>query len=346
MKVRNSYFLLLFLLHHAVWAQTQVILPHQEFRPYFQVKKYPMGLDKDSMFTVLNDLETQQKMSWHKADSVLYFFALATTERHDEAFEILKRLKKLQPSNLDELHLLQYLYAYKRNTPELNRWLEYEVKHFGASEGYASLRKRIHQVDLLIFNNQWHFQDSLVFPELSDSNWKKLERGSKAYLNELIPLVETYDAALRNETKYEFRSNYALAEALYEFAIFLEKYVSVTDAFIVISVAKYYDKFNADINDRYREIRVKMNTRRYIFPSMREYFPKFQKGFFNINSIKKRQQREAKNDEHRQPNPEVLKIEAQEQGARINDTQVFWLRFGGILLLLLYVIFFLKVKTS
>lgn len=309
-----------------------------------------MGLDKDSMSTILTRMETEQKMAWKRQDSLLYFYALATSERLDEAFLILDRLRHFTPTNADELHLIQYAFAYKRNTKQFLKWLNYEKEHFGQSDTYIYLRKRIHAVDLMIAENQWSFQDSVVFPELlstsvSGEPWKKMSKGSKVYQEQLIPYVMELENALRIETKYEFKSNYALAEALLEFAIFLKKYVSTTDAFIVIAVAKYYDKFNNEINQKYRDFRVAMNQKRLIFPSMREYFTKFEKGYFNINSIKKRQLEVEKPVLVRERNPEALRLKEVESNELVSDTQMVWIVMSSLLLLLLYVLFFVKAKN-
>jgi hypothetical protein len=344
MNLRSK--LLLFLLLGA-WnasAQSNALLPHHESRPYFQLERYPQGYDKDSMLMIFNFLDAQHKINWKHKDSLDFFFALAATEEFDDALAFKKRIRNFLPRSQEELHLTQYVYAYKRRYDRHRFWLEYERQNFSLSVAHIPYRQRIHDVEDLILSKQWRTEDSLVFPELFEQKWKGMSKGSEEYLGELIPLVERIDRALRDETKYEFSSNVALALAFYEFGMFLQKHVSTTDAFIALSIAKYYDRFNPDINERYRQLRSAMNDKRLIFPSMRYMFPKQSKGFFNVESIMKR--RLAKQDtlDLRVKNPEALLLAEVKNRSIIDGIGSFWIVFSGMVLLLFFVIFFVRVK--
>src|SRR5690606_12238889 len=111
------------------------------------------------------------------------------------------------------------------------------------------------------------------------------KKGGQEYLSILVPLLRKYDDALRDETKYESASNRALSLAFYEFGKFLKKHVSLSDAYIAYSISRYYDKYNNDVAVDLRAIKNEMNKRNYIFPSIREIFPKQRKGIFNYKKI-------------------------------------------------------------
>lgn len=344
MNLPNKFLLVLLLWTCQLYGQSDALLPYHETRPYFQIERYPEGFDKDSMLLIYNELNSQQKIKWKRKDSLDFVFALAAIEEFDEGNVLKKRIRNFRPRNLEELHLTQYLYSYKRHYDRVRFWLDYEKENFPESAKHIPFRQRIHDAEEMILPRKWSTEDSLIFPEFKVSKWKAVSKGSEVYVNELIPLVELVDQALRDETKYEFSSNVALALAFYEFAVFLQKHVSTTDALIAISVAKYYDRFNADINDKYRELRTAMNEKRLIFPSMRYLFPKQSKGFFNAESIKQRRLAKQDTVDLRVKNPEALQLGEVKDRSFINSAGSFWIVLSGLVLLLLFVIFVVKIK--
>lgn len=344
MNLRSKILWLLLFGSLNTMAQTNVLLPHNESRPYFQVQRFQQGYDKDSMLMVFNFLDAQHKINWKRRDSLDFFFALAAIEEFDEANTFKKRIRNFTPRNLEELHLTQYLYSYKRHYDRVRFWLDFEAQHFPESSIHIPFRQRVHDVEELILLGKWSTDDSLVYPELKSSKWMSITRGSGDYVNKLIPLVEQIDRALRDQTKYEFSTNVALALAFYEFSIFLHKHVSTTDALIAISVAKYYDKFNPDLNLKYRELRTAMNEKRLVFPSMRYLFPKQSKGFFNVESIKKRRLAKQDTVDLRLKNPEALQLAEVKDRSIIDGSGSFWIVLSGMLLMLLFVIFLVKIK--
>jgi hypothetical protein len=87
-----------------------------------------------------------------------------------------------------------------------------------------------------------------------------------------------------------------------------------------------------------------MNDKQLIFPSMRDLFPKQTKGFFNVESILKRRLARADTLDLRVKNTEALELGEVQDNSIINKTGGFWIVMSGMLLLLLYVVFFVKAK--
>lgn len=345
MKALSRSIIAFLLLTNCVFSQSEVVLPRHEHRPYFQLKQYPQGLDKDSMQMIFTNMDMQQKISWKNKDSLDFFVTLVVIDEFDDALAVKKRIRHFEPRNFEELQIIQYLYSYKRHYDQLKHWLDFERKNYPESSNFIDYRIRIHEVEYLILSNSWSSEDSLVFKELNDPKWKSMTKGSDVYLQALIPLVQNIDQALRAETKYELKSNVALALAFYEFGIFLDKHVSTTDAFIALAIAKFYDKFNPDVNEKFRLLRSKMNERKLIFPSMRQLFPKQGKGFFNIESIQKRRNANSDTSNILTMNPEALKRAPVEEKSILKDHWVSIIVIVGLLILLLFVIFFVRVKN-
>lgn len=328
---------------NVIWSQDNFNLPHSEHRPYYQLNEYPRGYDKDSMQLALEQILKKPAVSWSKTDSLDYLFTLLAVEDYDKAHEFFKKFKKVNPRNLDEFHLIQFMFSYKRMFAKAFVWLERELKEYPETKEIISVRWRLHEVEELIVHGAWS-DDSIIYPILKDPKWRAIKKGTEEYLTQTIPLIQYFDLALRDETKFEFNSNRALALAFYEFGIFLEKNLSTTDAFIALSIAKYYDRFNSKITEKYRLVRSSMNKKNLIFPSMRELFPKQNKGIFNIENIKKRRQVERDSIINTDQPPMSLDLEDVDKSKHLNRKTASLLIFIGLLIMLVLVAVFVKAK--
>lgn len=348
MKANNSLYLLLFWVlsigaTNEIWAQDDYHLPHNEHRPYYQLKEYPRGYDKDSMEMALNELLNKPAKSWKNKDSLDYLFTLIAIQEFDKAFEYYKKFKKVNPRSADEFHLIQYLFSFKRMFDKTHNWLEREKREYPDSKDVINIRIRLHDAEEQIITGNWS-EDSVIFPVLFSDEWQNIKKGTEPYLTQTIPMIERFDLALRDETKFEFQSNRALAISFYEYGIFLEKNLSTSDAFIALSIARYYDKFNAKITEKYREIRSLMNKRNLIFPSMRELFPKQNKGIFNIENIKKRRQEERDSISQIDQQPMTLQMQDVKKTDFLTGKMAALIILIGLTLLLLFVAIFVKIK--
>jgi len=334
------------LVHKASFAQDNFNLPHNEQRPYYQLKEYPRGYDKDSMLLALDVLLNKPKQTWNNTDSLDYLFTLIAIEDYDKALDNFNKFRRVNPRNVDEFHLIQFMFSYKRMFDKAFFWLEREKREFPDAKDIIDLRIRLHKVEEMIVNRKWSDEDSVMFSILYDEQWKNIKKGSEQYLSMTIPLIQNLNMALRDETKFEFSSNRALAIAFYEFGVFLEKHLSTTDAFIALSIARYYDKFNAKITEKYREVRSLMNKRNLIFPSMRELFPKQNKGIFNINNIKKRRQAEQDSIIQSTQEPIGLQIDPNEKPSLLSGKLASLIIIFGLIVILFFVAFFVRTKTN
>jgi len=342
--IRNIFVAFFIVLVFTATAQDDYNLPQDERRPYYQLMQYPRGYDKDSLQVALELLLIKPYRSWSYTDSLDYFFTLIAVEDFDNAYVNYKKIGKINPRNQDEFHLIQYLFSFKRKYYKVHFWLDREEKEYPDMLEIIEIRKRLHNVQERIVLGDWNEEDSLIFPILYDLTWESMSKGSDLYLDQMIPLIRNFDLALRDETKFEFQSNRALAMSFYEYGIFLKKYLSTTDAFIALSIARYYDKFNAKITEKYREIRSSMNKKNLIFPSMREIFPKQNKGIFNIENIKKRNKEARDSVVQSSSSPISLQLDEIEKMNYLSGKRAFIFILIGLILLLLYVAIFVKAK--
>lgn len=350
MKAINKFLILSFLngiilISNILCAQDNYNLPHNEHRPYYQLKEYPRGYDKDSMLMALDALLNKPIRTWNNTDSLDYLFTLMAIEDYDKAHENFNAFGRINPRNVDEFHLIQFMFSYKRMFDKALQWLEREKREFPDSREIINFRIRLHKVEEMIIKGNWTDEDSIMFPILNDQRWNSYKKGSDDYLLHTIPLIQSLDIALRNETKFEFNSNRSLAVAFYEYGIFLEKHLSTTDAFIALSIARHYDKFNARITEKYRETRSLMNKRKYIFPSIRELFPKQNKGIFNIKNIRKRRQAEQDSIIQSTQDPIGLQVDPDEKPSILSGKAASLIILFGLIITLFLVALFVRTKN-
>lgn len=340
---------LLFTLNFSVFCQQETELAHEtelprkEYRPYFKLITYSRGFDKDSLDRLMNYLIEKPSKTWSRSDSIDYIFALCSSGDYDLSFVIFSRLNLNDLPSFDEYHAVQHLLLFKRRYSTRREWLQKEMNSFPSSSDRIAIRQRITDVHELLEKREWSLEDSVIFPNLKDEVWSTLKKGSPDYIKYVIPTCVVIDEALRDESKYENTYNRALSLAFVEFGDFLEDNVSLTDAYITYSIARYYDRYNNEIANKLRTIKTKISNRNYLLPSIREIFPKKDKGLFNFQKImdKRRSERDSVN----QKNIEPLKIIVNEEkeGFR-NGVWDETIMLAGLVLILLGVIIFVRVQ--
>jgi hypothetical protein len=261
----------------------------------------------------------------------------------DEALLYFRKIQNFAPKSIDELRLVQHLFSYKRYYEEFNFWLDKELEWAPNNRTQIEVRKRIHEVEPYVLSNQWT-NDSIMFPELKLIKSLKIANGSQTYLDEVVPIIEAYDFGLRVETTYETSGNQALAIAFHEFGAFLFEKLSVTDAFIALSVGRYYDKLNFELTETYRMVRSEMNRRKLVFPSMRRYFPKQNQGIFSPERIEKRRLKREEGENTEMVKPYFMALETVSERSVLSNKLGSIIVLIGLILLVLYVIFFVKIS--
>lgn len=326
------------------WAQTGFVSSKEEPRSYYRLQVYPNGLDRDSMEAVHTKLLKTPKIHWKKEDSISFMLTSISLENYDDAMDFYQRKDFFEPQTQEDFHLIQYLLSYKRRFSKLPSLLQKEAEKFPNNRNQIKYRLRIKTVEAMVIKGDWSFADSIIFPELQAPEFLTIMKGSKDYEVTILPLIKIIDEALRTETKYEFSSNQTLGLAFFEFGIFLRKNLSITDAFVVLSVGRFYDKLNFDLNNFYKEIRREMSKKQYIFPSMRKIFPKQSQGIFSAENIERRQIKLGKEEELDQPY--YMEMEADNQDSIISRKFGSLVMLVGISVLLFFVIFFVKIKRN
>ncbi len=350
MKMKNKLSLCLLLLNF-VWislsasSQSEASFPKKESRPYFKLLPYPRGFEKDSLEHMMSYLLEKPGKHWDRKDSLQYMYTLIGSSNYDLAYKIFEQQSPLENLTEDQFHIIQHMLLYKYRYKEYHEWLKLEEAYFPYTKKQIEIRSRIAEVNRKQVDRVWSLKDSVLFPELLDPRWKSYKKGGQEYLSILVPLLREYDDALRDETKYESASNRALSLAFYEFGKFLKKHVSLSDAYIAYSISRYYDKYNNDVAVDLRAIKNEMNKRNYIFPSIREIFPKQRKGIFNYKKIMEK--RKAQQDSTLHADYPPLKIDPD----KLEDPVVkgLWDEFiliGGLVLILICVLVFIRIDKK
>ncbi len=344
MKVNKLIFILtLILLSNSVLAQHETELPREESRPYFKLITFSRGFDKDSLDRLMNYLIEKPSEEWTKSDSINYVFALCGSEDYDYAYIIFERLKLKELPSIEEYHAVQHMLLFKRRYAVRRDWFKYEKEKYPSTSDKVAIRERITDVHQLLHKKEWSLEDSLIFPKLKEDVWSSLPKGSKDYIQYVIPTCAVISDALRDESKYESTHNRALSLAFVEFGDFLQINVSLSDAYIAYSIAKYYDRYNNEIAEKLKQIKNKMKSRNYLLPSIREVFPKQSKGLFNFQKIMEKRKKERDSTNLETTNPLTIEVEEKKESFMrgLWDETIILI---GLIIILLSVIIFVRVK--
>jgi LPXTG-motif cell wall-anchored protein len=343
MKKIKLFFIGLVFFSHISFSQSTYTLPKKEIRKYYQLDIYPRGFDEDSMRITQDYLLNKPTHDWKKTDSLEYIFALCSSRNYDYAYLIFSKLNHDEFNKLsrNQFHAIQHLLNYKRKFEELYFWLDKEQNLYTDNSEKIELRKRIARVNELIYLNKWSENDSLVFPFLLENEFNGNKKGSEEYESVVIPIIQTIDEALRDESKFENYYNKGLSKAFFEYGEFLNKNLSYSDAYIAYSIARYYNRYDNETAIRIRSLKTIMRQKKITPPSIREIFPKQPKGLFNVKKIMAK--RKKVNDSIRSTNNQTLKlIQTDKKG--LSTQQQNLILFIGLLLILLAVLLFLRTK--
>jgi hypothetical protein len=343
MKKNKLLFIGFVFLSHISFSQSFYTLPKQENRKYYQLQIYPRGFDEDSMRISLDNLLNKPTIHWEKSDSLDYIFALCSSRNYDYAYLIFHKLNYSDFNELsqNQFHAIQHLLNYKRKFEELYFWLDKELSLYTEYSEKIELRKRIARVNELIYINKWSESDSLVFPFLIDRDFNNTKKGSTEYETVIIPIIQTIDKVLRDESKFENSFNKGLSKAFFEFGEFLNENLSYSDAYIAYSISRYYNRYDNETAIRIRSLKTIMRQKKITPPSIREIFPKQPKGLFNVKKIMAK--RKKLNDSIQFTNNQTLTlIQTNKKG--LSPKLQNLILFVGLLLILLTVLLFVRTK--
>jgi hypothetical protein len=118
----------------------------------------------------------------------------------------------------------------------------------------------------------------------------------------------------------------------------LEYQVALTDAYIAYSIARHYNKWDKDILNNIKSVKSKLSSKKYKIPIFTKYFPLTEQWRFEYEVLKEKIT--LNEDTVVQELPPLMLPPAEDPLPFPSQ----YIIIGGILLLFLFVLFFVKTK--
>ena len=188
----------------------------------------------------------------------------------------------------------------------------------------------------LIDNNILEFPVDTILP--------RRKRNDQFYKDSIIVPLEKLDAILKDEVLYTPEKDAIIAEVFYEIGAYLENVGSNTQAYIAYSLGKIYNSNDFKSPKRIRVVKDRLIKKKYRIPSVRKFFPKYKKGRFSYEVIKQRIKIQQEKDSlERDPLPTMIPVVKKDLAPKFPKILMI---MGGILLLLIFVLIFVKTKKK
>ncbi len=309
-----------------------------EYSPYFKFKKFQRGLDAEILTKRLDSLSTKKKSKWTREDSILFAktnLLAGNTKLAEHYFSNTKIDPKYNFN--DNVHDLMSIYIakdfdkgikkIKRNYPQIIQQSQiYFLKHI--FECQDSIRKK----------NAWYKSEPNVLNFKIDSNLIHINKKDERFKNEIIIPLENATKILQILVLYIHEDDHVISRSFNEMGETLEKYVSLSQAYIAYSIARNYNKRDKQILQNIKDIKGKLVLKNYKIPNFRKYFPRTEEWRFDYDILKEK----INNKTPIQTNlsPPVLRIKKNEP--KISFPPEIIIPIGLLLFFILILLFLIK----
>ena len=308
-----------------------------EPNPWFKLTPFQRGFDNDSLKIYLDTLEAIPRKDWTRMDSLEFAETLLKTG----SFEV---------------SAYYFLYLDPDFETEESYWWDKSVNYI-LNEDYAEGIEHIyesspgiHKFSKIYFldqflkaysankkDNKWYKTHNILnFPV--DSALFGIDRSSEQYQNDVIIPLENLDFILKLLIHHIHKEDPIIASACYEMGQVLEYQVALTDAYIAYSIARHYNKWDKDILNNIKSVKSKLSSKKYKIPIFTKYFPLTEQWRFEYDVLKEKIAHAS--DTTIQEFPSLM-LPPSEDPLPFPSQHII---IGGILLLFLFVLFFVKTK--
>lgn len=308
-----------------------------EPNPWYKLPTFQRGFDSASLKTNLDNLEAKPRKKWTRIDSLNFAETL------------------LQTGSID-VSAYYFLYLDPDYRTEANFWWDESVNYIlneEFAEGIESIyesKPGIHKFSKIYFldqllkaysankkNNKWYKTHNILnFPV--DSTLFGIDRKSERYQNEVILPLEDLCFVLQLLIHHIHTDDPIIASACHEMGQIFEYQVDLTDAYIAYSIARHYNKWDKDILNDLKNVRLKLSNKKYKIPIFTRYFPLTEHWRFEYEVLKEKIAQN--NDTTKKALPSMM-LPPEKDSLPVPSELIIT---AGILLLFLFVLFFVKSK--
>lgn len=310
---------------------------------FFKFKKFERHFDLKAIEKTMDSLEAKPRDHWSVKDSISLMKSLAKIKRYDEAYEIYKQVGETRFEISDYETAKDLIYTFKHQSrPDL----ALETIDYCLEEGFVDTLSHhwMHSIHEARQNKavdwRWILDNNILeFPVDTVLPYRK--KNDQFYQDSIMVPLEKLDAILKDEVLYTPKNDVIIAEVFYEMGFYLEKVGTSTQAYIAYSLARIYNKSDLKASKRIRIVKDRLIQKKYRVPGVRKLFPKYEKGRFNYEMLKKKVIAAQKDTIPKEPLPTMKPVEKKDY---VPEVSGLLLTMIGVVLLLLFVLIFVKTK--
>ena len=259
-----------------------------EYSPYFKFNTFKRGELKYKLAERLDSLQSKSKRMWTRVDSFNFAQANLLMGNDDLAEYYFNSLdfnpKKHQTENFH--HLISH-YVFGEYQAGINKIYQLYPRVVTYSKIYFI--KKMFEARVKLENNKnWYKVDGDVFKFRFDPTIGNVKKSSDRFKNEVIIPLKNASYILEMFVLYIHEDDPIIACAFNNVGEVLEKYVSLSQAYIAYSIGRQYNKRDKKILENIKEVKAKLTKKHYRIPNFRKYFPKIEKGRFDYEILKEK----------------------------------------------------------
>ncbi len=312
---------------------------HHENNPWFKFGTFKRGFDSKELKLVLDSLESKPRRVWSRHDSLTFARTslqtgnTALSDYYFNAIDVNFDSEKdfwydhitIHVINGDYQGGIDLLHKAKAGIIEFTP-LYFYLKILEAKINYRN-------------DPKW-FKTNKVLDWKVDSTLFSMNKNSDEFEQKFIKPLRNLEFVLKNIIHYVHEDDHTLAMTCFEMGQILEFHVSLTQSYIAYSLGRHYNKRDKELLNETKHIKAKLMKKNYKIPIFRKYFPRIEYWRFDYNVLKEKVILE-KNDTIKKVYPDLMQPK---ENKDIISFPKEYIVLGGLFLMIIAVIFFLKTK--
>ena len=310
-----------------------------EYSPHFKFNSFQRGLDAKTLTLRLDELTAKKKSRWTRKDSLSFAKTNLLAGNTDLAEHYFSNLTIDPKKNFnDNIHDLMSIYIAKdftKGKDKIKRNYPQTIQH----SQIFFLKHIFDCQDSIKLNSNWYKTKPKVLNFVIDSNLTKISKTHDRFQNEIIAPLKNANKILEILVMYVHEDDHIISRSFNEMGEVLEKYVSLSQAYIAYSIARNYNKRDKEILQNIKDVKAKLVLKNYKIPNFRKYFPRIEEWRFDYEILKEKIINEKAEKPHtHSPNLRSEKIKAKTSFSPEIIVPI------GLLVLFLLILLFLKTR--
>ncbi|MCH2234438.1 MAG: hypothetical protein MK078_09320 [Crocinitomicaceae bacterium] len=323
--------------HSRIDSTNVIRSPYKKERDkFFTFQTFKRGFNSDSLKNELDKLEGRRKDVWSRMDSLHFAQATLRTGNYKLAD-----------------HYFHYL------NPSIKTENEYWWNHIETLLMTDQIRVGLeimnHDMPGVLQFSEVYFMKKIFIAEIAqkkDVKWYKTHSVLKwevdTTLNptdedfdiNIVQPIKNLDKVLKRIIHHIHEEDPVISRTAYEMAMVMEPYFSKSQTYIILSIARHYNKWDKEILAEIKRVKSELLFDKLKIPNFRTYFPRTEYWRFDYEMLK-----EKVIESKREKNLEtpVLRVEAEKQELGF-DPQIIVV--VGIAFVFLSVLIFLRAKRK